>query len=206
MSVRTLIAGVGYSDLSDFSVGPVLASRLAGETWPPGIVVENLSYGPVAVVHRLDEERPPFDRLVVFGAVQRGHPPGALTVYRWDARLPDDGEIQERVAEAVTGVVGLDNLLIVTRALGAARPEVVVVEIEPLVEELGDGFSPEVASAVEEARFVVRELAMAPVGAEVGPEAPLGGPRPAFPGNGEPAATPAEPPNAEPPNAGRPAP
>lgn len=195
MSAHALIAGVGYSDLCDFSAGPLLASRLAGETWPPGVVVENLSYGPVAVVHRLDEERPPFDRLVVVGSVQRGHVPGTLTVYRWDGCLPDDGEIQERVSEAVTGVVGLDNLLIVTRALGVARPEVVVVEIEPRIEELGDHLSPEVASAVEEARFAIRQIAMAPVGADVAPVAPLGGPPPGYDGEREAApASAAEPP------------
>lgn len=172
---RTLIAGVGYSDLRDFSVGPVLAQRLAREPWPEGVVVENLSYGPVAVVHRLNAADPAFERLLVVGSVRRGRRPGALTAYRWDGHLPEEKEIQSRVGEAVTGVIGLDNLLIVTAALGAAPPSVLVLEIEPRAEELGYEFTPAVAAAAERAAALLRELALSPEAAGRVPEAPLGG-------------------------------
>lgn len=171
---RTLVAGVGYHDLRDHSVGPLLARSLAGETWPEGVVVEDLSYDPVKVTHRLSGEEPPFDRLVVMGAVRRGRRPGTVTVYRWDRALPDPEEVQARVAEAVTGVIALDNLLVVTAAFDAAPREVYVVEVEPEVEAMGDELTPAVAEGAARAARAAREIATGPGPAPV-PEAPLGG-------------------------------
>lgn len=156
---RVLVGGVGYSFLRDFSVGPVLSGELMDESWPPGVVVEDLHYGPVAVAQRLMEEEPSFDRVVVFGAVRRGRPAGTVHAYRWDGGLPDEEELQARVSEAVTGVVGLDNLVLVTAALGTLPAEVAVVEVEPEVEEAGEAFSPAVAASLDRIRARVREAA-----------------------------------------------
>lgn len=177
----TLVAGVGYHDLRDFSVGPWLAQTLREMEWPEGVVVENLSYNPVAVVHRLQEQEPSFRRWMVGGAVQRGRSPGTVTAYRWDRRLPDEDEIQARVAEAVTGVVGLDNLLVVTAAFEAAPEAVVVVEVEPGVEELGHEFTAEVREGAEQACRILRQLALGRADPARLPRGPLGG---AASGNG----------------------
>lgn len=174
---RTLVGGVGYRDLRDFSVGPLLTCSLAEEPWPEVVRVEDLSYSPVKVVHRLQEETPPFGRLVAVGAVRRGRGPGTVTAYRWDRSLPAPSEVQARVAEAVTGVVSLDNLLVVTAALGAAPPEVFVVEIEPEVEAMGETLSPAVAAAAGGAAALVRRIALHEGGASPAPEGPLGGSR-----------------------------
>lgn len=156
----TLVGGVGYHDLRDFSVGPLLVERLRAESWPDGVVVEDLSYDPVKVVHRLAGQDPPFRRLVVVSSVRRGRRAGTVTAYRWDRSLPNPAEIQDRVSEAVTGVIGLDNLLIVLRAFGEAPPEVYVVEIEPAVEAMGEALSPPVAEAAAEAARLARRLAL----------------------------------------------
>lgn len=169
------MGGVGYPDLRDFSVGPVLAGRLAAEAWPREVTVEDLSYNPVAVVHRLQEAAPPFGRLVLVGAMRRGRAPGSLAAYRWDRVLPPPEEVQERVAEAVTGVISLDNLVLVTAALGAAPREIDVVEVEPAVEAMGDELSEAVRRAAEEAGPLVRRLAAAPAGGAGLPVAGLGG-------------------------------
>jgi hydrogenase maturation protease len=171
----TLVSGVGYHDLRDFSVGPWLVRTLREESWPDDVVVEDHGYNPVAVVHRLQEEEPPFRRWVVAGAVRRGRRPGTVVGYRWDRRLPDEEEIQARVAEAVTGVVGLDNLLIVTTAFEAAPELVAVVEVEPEVEEVGHEFSPRVRGGAEEARRRVRDVALGRTDPSSLPVAPLGG-------------------------------
>lgn len=169
---RTLVGGVGHFHLSDHSAGPALSSMLEAQQWPPEIVVEDLSYGPVIVCHRLGDERPPFARWVVAGAVRRGRAAGAVTAYRWDGVLPEAEKIQERVAEAVGGLVGLDNLVIVAAGLGAAPPETLIVEIEPLVESFGEEFSAPVASALGEAAAVIRAIVL---GERVLRSAPLGG-------------------------------
>ena len=62
--------------------------------------------------------------------------------------LPSDEEIQRAVTEAVTGVIALDNTLVVARHFGALPDEVVVVEVEPGVQEFGDTFSDAVGRGV----------------------------------------------------------
>lgn len=158
----TLVGGVGYHDLCDFSAGARLVEALATETWPAGVVIEDLGYGPVKVVHRLQDEARPFRRLVVAGAVRRGRAAGHVEAYRWDGALPPVEEIQDRVAEAVTGVVGLDNLLIVVGALGPLPDDVAVIEIEPLREEVGSTLTAPVEAAVNAAARIARALALAP--------------------------------------------
>lgn len=174
---ETLLGGVGYHDLRDFSVGPWMVERLREEEWPAWVTLADQSRGPIDECHRLDAADPPFGRWVVIGAARRGRAPGSVSAYRWDGDLPDVEEIQARVAEAVTGVVALDNLVLVAGALGAAPPEVYVVEVEPEVEEMGEELSPAVAEAAREAMARARSLALAPAGGAPVERAPLGGPR-----------------------------
>ena len=159
--MRTLIAGVGYSNLSDLSVGPLVAAQMRREVWPPHVEVDDLSYGPVAVVHCLAEAVPPYSRLVLVGAVDRGRRGAEVRYYRWDGVLPDAEEIQARVAEAVTGVIDLDNLLVVTRHFGALPAEVFVVEVQPVATEFGMEPSPAVAAVLPEVCRLARAAAQA---------------------------------------------
>jgi hydrogenase maturation protease len=148
--VRVLVGGVGYRFLRDGSLGPLLIERLEAEGAPAnGIELEDLSYGPVALSHNL-RDRPPYDRLVLIAAVQRGRPVGTVHTYRWDGVLPDAKEIQQRVGEAVTGVISLDNLLIVCTALGGMPDDVRVIEFESVDEDWGEGFSPELEARMSE--------------------------------------------------------
>jgi hydrogenase maturation protease len=152
--MRVLVGGVGYRFLRDGSVGPYLTDELAeehGERFSNGLEIEDLSYGPVALSMNL-QERPAYDRLVLFAAVARGRAPGTVQVYRWDRQLPSRDEIQERVAEAVTGTISLDNLLIVVGALGGLPDDVRVVEIEPEDLNWGEGFSQTVEQKLPEVR------------------------------------------------------
>ena len=158
--MRTLIAGVGYSNLSDQSVGPIVAAQLGQEEWPDAIEVDDLSYGPIAVVHRFAEASPPYGRLVLVGSVDRGSATPDIRCYRWDGVLPDADEIQARVAEALTGVIDLDNLLIVTQQFGALPAEVFVVEVQPIATEFGMEISPVVAALLPRVRRLARDLAL----------------------------------------------
>ncbi len=157
--MRTLIGGVGYWYLRDGSLGPAVAAELGREIWPAEVSVEDLSYGPVAVMQRLQEMDPPFERLVLISAVRRGRTPGEVTAYRWDGRLPGAEEVQARVAEAVTGVIGLDNLLAVVGFFDALPAEVLVVEVEPEDEGWGERFSAAVEAARPHVIEIVRDLA-----------------------------------------------
>jgi hydrogenase maturation protease len=164
--MRILIASVGYSNLSDLSVGPLVAAQLRRETWPDHVELDDLSYGPIAVVHRFAEVSPPYCRLVLVGAADRRaglrQRPEAAQVrcYRWQRVLPPAEEVQARVAEAVTGVIDLDNLLVVAQQFGALPEEVFVIEIQPMVTEFGLELSPAVAELLPEVCRLVRRVAL----------------------------------------------
>ena len=144
---KILIAGVGYRNLRDLSLGPVLMDRLGGDAWPAGVEVEDLSYGPVGVMHSLDE-RGPYDRIIFVAGVRRHRQPGGVYCYHWGHQLPDAEEVQARVAEAVTGVINLDNLLIIATYFGKLPRDVVVIEVEAADGGWGEGFTPQVENVV----------------------------------------------------------
>lgn len=150
---RTLIAGVGYRNLRDLSAGNAVVDALLPLAWPPGVEVEDLSYGPMDAIFRLREAR--FARLIVVaGAARAWRLPGEVYRRRWRYEPESPEMVQARVAEAVTGVISLDNLLVICAHFAALPPEVIVIEIEPEDDSWGEGFSPRVARAVE--RIVAR--------------------------------------------------
>ena len=145
---HVFIGGVGYTNLRDLSVGPMMVPELQRLDWPAGVEIDDLSPGgPIAAVHRF-REAPPYDRVILFGAVGRRRQPGQVYCYRWDGRLPDRDEIQMRVSESVTGVISLDNLLIVGGYFGIWPPDMVVVEVEPRDEDWGPEFSEPIRAAM----------------------------------------------------------
>ncbi|MDQ6659528.1 MAG: hypothetical protein M3Z24_01020 [Chloroflexota bacterium] len=154
---RVFIGGVGYTNLRDISVGPVIIQKLQQLDWPVGIEIDDLSLGgPIAAVHRF-REAPPYDRIVLVSAVGRTRQPGQIYCYRWDGCLPDREEIQMRVTEAVTGIISLDNLLIIGGYFGIWPPNVVVVEVEPYDENWGPDFSEPVQAAIAPLIKAVRQ-------------------------------------------------
>jgi hydrogenase maturation protease len=185
--VRVIVAGVGYRNLRDHSVGIAVADRLLNRAWGADVVVEDLSYNPIAVMQRLEDEPPErrFTRAVMVGAVERGkRPPGTVAAYRWDGVLPSDEEIQRAVSEAVTGVIALDNTLVVTRHFGGLPEDVVVIEVEPGVQEFGEEFSEPVSRVVDEVCELAVTMATDAGAAARLPRGPLGGARPAAAGHG----------------------
>jgi len=155
-SGRVLIGGVGYRNLSDLSLGPYIIDRIKDQPWPAGVEVEDLSYGPIGVMHNLDA-RPPYERMLLVGGVERGRQPGEISCYEWNHRLPDAEEIQARVAEAVTGVISLDNLLIIATYFGKLPKDVFVVEVQARDEGFGEAFSAAVRKAVPEVIAVLKK-------------------------------------------------
>ena len=156
-----------------------MSEEMEPEARPPSLLVEDLSYGPVAVGQWfLDEARDaPITRAVFVTAVARedGRPPGTISVYRWDHVLPSDEEIHRAMIDAVTGVILLDNTLIVTEWMKALPAEAVVVEVEPLEHAFGDEMSAAVAAAYPRARALVMRLAADPELSRLLPVSPLGG-------------------------------
>ncbi|MDQ6823543.1 MAG: hydrogenase maturation protease [Candidatus Eremiobacteraeota bacterium] len=157
--MSTLVAGVGYPYLRDMSLGCVLAAELQEETWPAHVLVDDYSFGPIAVVHRWQEMSEPFKKVIFFGAMERGKKPGEITQYQWDQPALSNAQVQDRVAEAVTGVISMDNLLIITSALGVLPRNTIVMEVEPGDVGWGAGFSEPVQRAIPTLRAMLKSEA-----------------------------------------------
>jgi len=160
---RVLVGGVGYTNLRDLSAGPELVARLRRETWPAGVDVEDLSAGAIHLVHEL-QARPPYRAAVLVAAVARGRRPGTIHERRWHHPSLAPGEVQERVGEALTGVISLDALLAVLGHFGVLPAATTVFEIEPRDTAWGEPLSAPVAGALTALEARVREAALRAVG------------------------------------------
>lgn len=168
-SGRILVGGVGYTNLRDRSFGPLLIERLQQRSWPADVVVEDVSYGPIDVLFKLQAEPDGFRLGLFVGAVARGRPEGTVERSLWQAQTPSVDELQERVAEAVTGVVSLDNLLHILAHFGALPTRTVVIEVEPEAEEgWGPELSPPARAALGRVEALIRDELEAAHAAEVG--------------------------------------
>ena len=149
---RILVGGVGYRNLRDLSAGPLLTERIGAVD---GLVeVEDLSYGPIDVLFAL-QKREPYRAAILVTAVARGREAGTVTRTTWDAPAISAEALQERVAEAVTGVISLENLLYICGHFGALPERVVVIEIEPAEEEWGEALSAAGQTAMDSAIALV---------------------------------------------------
>ena len=79
------------------------------------------------------------------------------------------------MTDAVTGVIFLDNTLVVTAWMGALPEETIVIEVEPEVHAFGDEMSPAVAAAYIDAKRLVMHYATDVAAGRALPEMPFGG-------------------------------
>lgn len=154
----TLIGGVGLPWLRDLDFGTNWLARAAELTWPDDVVLEDLSYSAHRVLHRLQELEP--GRVVLLACMPRGtDPAGTIRQYRLgDVPEPDAGEVHDRLAEAVGGIIDLDHTIAVCRHWGALGDDTIVIEVEPEDREFGWGFSAPVEEAVAKVVERVRVL------------------------------------------------
>lgn len=138
-----LVAGVGYAHLRDLSFGTELVERLRPMEWPENVRIEDFGYGPIAILHWFEESPGRlFERAIFVGAVERHREPGTLVMYDWIHRPLNPDDVQARISEAVTGVIGLDNLLIIAQHFDILPGRTTVIEIEPADTEFGLGLTP----------------------------------------------------------------
>lgn len=159
--LTTLVGGVAQLFQSDLDVARHVVERLT-DLAGPGVLVEDLSYGAIPVVHRLQETTP--DALVLVGASQRGRPPGTVErrVVRGSDRTAE--QLQGAVLDAGTGYVDLALTLDVIHGLEQAPPRVVAFEIEPARTTPGAQLTPEAVAAVAVAADGIRdEVALVPL-------------------------------------------
>lgn len=154
-SAQVLVGGVSELFQRDLDLGRLAVDRLQGEDLGPGVVVEELHYGAVAVAQRLEDLRPA--TLVLVSAVVRGRPAGTVERRLLVPPVLDAATVQAAVGDAVTGYVHPDLVVEIACAFGALPARTILVEVEPAVVGPGEGLTPEGAAALEEALQLVRD-------------------------------------------------
>ncbi len=128
-----LIGIVGYSPVVDaYPLGPRLMAALEKRFSAHGnVAVENMTWSPLHIVQRFQDEgavRP--ERLVLMGAASVSEQPGRVRAFRWRGGSLPAQSLQERVYEAVTGVVDIENTLMIGTHFAVWPDETFTVEIE----------------------------------------------------------------------------
>jgi len=152
--VTVVVGGVSELFQSDLDLGRLAVERLSLEDLGPGVVVEELHYGAVAVAQRLEDLCP--RALVLISAVRRGRPAGTVERRRVDPPNLSPAQVQEAVGDAVTGYVHVDLLVEIATGFGVLPHRTVAVEVEPESTGSGEGLSPAASAGLEEALVVVR--------------------------------------------------
>ena len=149
-----LVAGVAELFQGDLDLGRRAVARLAAEGLGEGVVVEEPSYGGVAVAQHLEDLRP--DALVLVAAHARGRVPGTVERREIGPSELTPAELQLAVGDAVTGYVTIDLLIEVAQAFGALPARTVCFEVEPASVRPSEELTPEAEAGLEEALGLVR--------------------------------------------------
>lgn len=161
-SLTVLVGGVGELYQGDLDLGRLAVERLAGDGFGPHVALEDLYYGAVAVVQRLEETRP--HSLVLVGAAMADRPPGTVERRRIKVEQRPTAQVQRAVEDAVTGYVSIAIVVEVASGLGALPPRTVVIEVEPAVTTPAEGLSSLAREGLERALELVRtEVRRAPL-------------------------------------------
>jgi hypothetical protein len=129
---------VGYSPVLDrYPLGPRLMEGLVKlsrevESAERGRVnVENMTWGPIHIVQQFQDshaQRP--SKIILVGAASVCTRPGRVRSYRWAGGHLSDEAMQARMYEAVTGIVDIENTLIIGSHFDIWPAETFAVEVE----------------------------------------------------------------------------
>ncbi len=156
---KTFIGTVGYNNLRNHSIGPALLPQLQKMQWAEGVELDELNWGPIAIVQKFQSLTIPYDRVILIAAIERpGRNIGDITIYKWMGKLPDEEMIQRCVGDAVTGVISVENLLIIGEYFQIWPGEIFVVDVEPGPEQAGEGFTEEMQQAVPDLMLTLQNL------------------------------------------------
>ena len=155
---KTLIGTVGYHILGNHSIGPKLLPQLRAQTFQGNVEVDELNWGPVAIVQRFQAEEPPIQRVIILCAIERSHRKiGDVTVFEWKGGLPGKAQIQACIGDAATGVISVENLLVIGEYFKIWN-QVFLVDVEPGEEIAGEELTAEMQEQIPEIIQVIRQL------------------------------------------------
>lgn len=154
-----LVAGVGYPLLGDLAIGTVVAYRVAA--WElPDVAVADCSNTPVAAYQTITDGD--HQHLIVVGPEKRGgelndgtpsESPGEIHEYTVDDFEAPDDRLVELIGESAMGSNTVENVMIVSDALGDLPADTHVVTVEPGYDSWGmtvDEFTEPVDAVLDE--------------------------------------------------------
>jgi len=129
---QVLIGLVGYYQfVRGYPIGPELSERLHAHAWPNDVVsFKEMNWGPIAIVQDFQASDETYERIVLVTAVDRGLKTGTVTCRQWLGGKLDVLSVQDRVFEAVTGIINVDNLLVIGEHFGIWPKELISVEVQ----------------------------------------------------------------------------
>ena len=137
--MHSVVGIVGhYPFLRGYPLGPELMAGLRELPGAAALDIREMNWGPIAIVQDLQAQSARPDRVVLVGAVDRGLAPGCVTCRRWEGGPLDPLAVQRRVFEAVTGVISLDNLLVIGAHFGVWPATLLTVEWQSLEGDISD--------------------------------------------------------------------
>ena len=159
---KVFIGTVGYHNLSNHSIGPVLLPEIQKMKWASTFEVDELNWGPIAVVQKFQSLSTPFDRVILLSAIERhNRNVGDITIYRWGGKLPGEEMIQRCIGDAVTGVISVENLLIIGEYFKIWPNETIFVDVEPGAEQAGENLTLEMQKAIPELMMALKHVSYA---------------------------------------------
>lgn len=156
---KVLIGTIGYHNLRNHSVGPVLLQHLQNQVSTAETDIEEMNWGPIAIVQKFQAMQTPYEKVILLGAVQReGRKIGDIDVFRWVGTLPSEQMIQRCIGDAVTGVISVQNLLVIGEYFKIWPHDTLLVDVEPGIEQAGPELTEEMQVAVPEIIQTIKNL------------------------------------------------
>lgn len=121
-----------YQFIRGYPLGPELKEALQTTDWQGHDVdLKEMNWGPVAIVQEFQANKIIHDRIVLIAAVDRpGRQFGEVHCRQWIGGELDVMHVQDRIFEAVTGIISVDNLLVIGEYFKIWPKELVVIEVE----------------------------------------------------------------------------
>ncbi len=120
-----------------------------------------MNWGPIAIVQYFQTLKTPFDRVVFLVAIERkSRNIGAINIFQWKGGLPSEKQIQACIGDAATGVISVENLLVIGEFFKVWPKELYLVDVEPGPEAAGEHLTSQVDAKVPEILDTVRNIAL----------------------------------------------
>lgn len=161
LNKRVLVGTIGYQLLGNHSVGPNLLPEIKQMGWPEGVTVEEMNWGPIAIVQYFEALEKSFDRVVFLVAIERpNRMVGEIEVFKWMGGLPSEKQIQACIGDAATGVISVENLLVIGEFFKIWPSKVFLVDVEPGPEKAGEFLTQDVQNKVPEILRILEEVSI----------------------------------------------